>query len=198
MTKFPNESYSTFAFRLTLPFNSWVNGEEAFENVESVRKLVKLEQFVDCMPTKLHRWVTEKRPKIFVDAAKLADEYAILYKPFKFDEASENKTFPAKTDKYGGCENSQQHFKAKGVITKPVIQNWTAPDVLCIRCDQGGHTASVCRSKWSNTHKLLEPEPHTAGTTSKFEFRTGWSEGIYISSSNRFDIPRVMKQQLHK
>jgi len=113
-----------------------------------LRELVKLEQFVDCLPTKLHRWVVEKQPKLLVDAAKLANEYAILYEPFKFDQAnspkSENKTFAAKSDKCVGRGNSQQNLKAKGAITKPLVQNWTALDVLCIWCGRGGHTVSVC------------------------------------------------------
>src|SRR6218665_2075178 len=29
LNKFGNETYSTFAFRLALPFNSWMDGEEA-------------------------------------------------------------------------------------------------------------------------------------------------------------------------
>ena len=96
-----------------------------------------------------------------VDAARLADEYAVLYKPLKFEQAnspkSKHRAFAARSDKYVGRGNSQQNFKAKGTITKQLVQNWTAPDVFCIKCDQ----ASVCRSKWSSTHKLLEPEPPT-------------------------------------
>ena len=64
------------------------------------------------MPTELHtcRWVVEKRPKVLADAAKLTDEYDNLCKPFKFDQAksptSDNKTFPATTDKHIGRGNS--------------------------------------------------------------------------------------------
>jgi len=47
---------------------------------------VKLEQFTNCLPTEIHRWVVEKRPKLLVDAAKLADEFAVLYKPLKAEQ----------------------------------------------------------------------------------------------------------------
>ena len=51
LNKYQNESYSTFAFRITLPLNSWLQGEDAFADVESLRELVKLEQFVNCLQT---------------------------------------------------------------------------------------------------------------------------------------------------
>jgi len=71
------------------------------------------------LPTELYRWAVEKRPKPLGYAAKLADEYAVLYKPLKFDQAnspkSENETFMAKTHKHVGRGNSQENFKAKRV-----------------------------------------------------------------------------------
>ena len=45
-----------------------------------------MEKFTNCLPTEIHRWVVEKWPKLLVDAAKLADEYAVLYKPFKAEQ----------------------------------------------------------------------------------------------------------------
>src|SRR6218665_1975764 len=47
---------------------------------------MKLEQFTNCLPTEIHRWVVEKRPKLLVNAAKLSDEYAVLYKPFHTEQ----------------------------------------------------------------------------------------------------------------
>jgi len=91
LSKANGESYSNFAFRLALPFKAWMDGEEAYENVDRMREVVKLEQFVNCLPIELHRWVVEKHPKTVVDAARLADEYAVLYKPFKMEQASTQK-----------------------------------------------------------------------------------------------------------
>ena len=79
------ETYSNFAFRMSLPFNSWIEGEGATKEVDKLIEVVKLEQFVNCLPTELHRWVIEKKPESLSEAAKLADEFAILYKPFKVE-----------------------------------------------------------------------------------------------------------------
>ena len=121
LNKFGNETYSNFAFRLALLFNSWLDGEEASTSLDRLKKVVKLEQFMNCLLTDLHSWVVEKRPKLLVDAAKLADEYAVLYKPFKVEHdnysKSDNKNYVAKTDKpfdkNWSRGNSQQKFQAK-------------------------------------------------------------------------------------
>ena len=86
LSKANGESYSNFAFRLALPFKSWMDGEEAYDNVDRMREVVKLEQFVNCLPLELHRWVVERKPKTVADAARLADEYAALYKPLRWSK----------------------------------------------------------------------------------------------------------------
>jgi len=164
LKKFGNETYSNFAFRLAFPFNSRMDGEEASTDINRLKEVVKLEQFTNCLPTEIHRWVVEKRPKLLVNAAKLPDEYAILYKPFKAKQdnswKSVDQNYAAKTDKSfnknWGRGNSHQKFHKKGNSDQktavPVTKNW-APDVLCIRCGRGGHTASLCCSRWPNLHQ---------------------------------------------
>ena len=73
MNKGSLETYSNFAFRLSLPFNSWLDGEGAGKDVEKLKEVMKLEQFVNCLPTEIHRWVIEKKPETLAEAAKLAD-----------------------------------------------------------------------------------------------------------------------------
>src|SRR6218665_4226299 len=64
LNKFGNETYSNFAFRLALLFNSWLDGEEASTSLDRLKKVVKLEQFTNCLPTEIHRWVVENRLKL--------------------------------------------------------------------------------------------------------------------------------------
>ena len=68
LNKFGNETYSTFAFRLALLFNSWMDEKEASTDINRLKEMVKLEQFMNCLPTEIHRWVVEKRPKLLVEA----------------------------------------------------------------------------------------------------------------------------------
>jgi len=78
--------------------------------------VAKLEQITNCLPTEIHRWVVEKRPKLLVDAAKLAYEFAVLYKLFNAEQdnswKSDDKNHADKTEKTfhknWGRGNSQQ------------------------------------------------------------------------------------------
>src|SRR6218665_1966105 len=72
------ESYSNFAFRLALLFKYWMDGDVAFDDVERMREVVKLEQLLNCLPVAIHGWVVGKHLKLVVDAARLGDEYAVL------------------------------------------------------------------------------------------------------------------------
>src|SRR6218665_3050945 len=68
-----------------------------------LKEVMKLEQFTNCLPTEIRRWVVEKRPKLLVDAAKLADEYAVLYKPFHAEQdnswKSDDRNYSDKPEK---------------------------------------------------------------------------------------------------
>ena len=96
-----------------------------------------------------------------VDAAKLADEYAVLYKPFHAEQdnswKSDDRNFADKTDKTfhknggRGTFHQKYHHKGNHKTAVPVTKNW-AQEVLCIRCGRGGHTASVCYAKKPFVH----------------------------------------------
>src|SRR6218665_3214595 len=143
LSKANGESYSNFAFRLALPFKARMDGEGAYEDVDRMREVVKLEQFVNCLPLELHRWVVEKHPETVVDAARLADEYAVLYKPFKMEQASNQKLEHASvplTERGHSFPNS----RARGKINQRAHIRGFSHNVRCARCSRHGHLASNC------------------------------------------------------
>jgi len=75
------ETFSNYAFHLGTCFKAWLDGEQAQEDMEHLKQVLLIEQFVECLPMELHRWIVEKSPKTLFGAAKFADEFAILYKP---------------------------------------------------------------------------------------------------------------------
>jgi len=98
--------------------------------------------------------------------------------PFKAEQdnswKTDNKNYEAKTDKTfhknWGCGNSHQKYHNKGntevKTAVPVTRNW-APEVLCIRCGRGGHTASLCRSRWPNLHQNTQVQNTAPDTEPK-------------------------------
>ena len=133
--------------------DGWMDGEEASTDINRLKEVVKLEQFTNCLSTEIHRWVVEKRPKLLVDAARLADEYAVLYKPFHVEQdnswKSDNKNYADNTEKTfhknwsRGKSHQKYHHKGNNnqKTAVPLTKNW-APEIYCIRCGRGGHTAS--------------------------------------------------------
>jgi len=77
------ERYSNFVFHLNASMKAWLDGDQAQKDIEHLKPVLLIEQFTQCLPVELHRWVIERSPKTVSDAARFADEFAILYKPLK-------------------------------------------------------------------------------------------------------------------
>ena len=122
-----------------------MDGEEAYDNVDRMREVVKLEQFVNCLPLELHRWVVERKPKTVADAARLADEYAVLYKPFKMEQAS-NQKLEHVSIPLNDRGQSSHNFRARGRFAQRAHLRGFSQNVRCARCSRHGHLASNCQS----------------------------------------------------
>src|SRR6218665_106397 len=102
------ETFSNFAFRLQLPFQSWIDGANVANDADKLKELFKLEQFVNCFPKDIHKSVLERHPTSLMEAAKLADEYEVLTRPFKMD-APELSNWHNKFKGNGEWRKSQQN-----------------------------------------------------------------------------------------
>ena len=65
---------------LNIHFKRWMEGEEAYANLERIREVVKLEQFMNSLHHGLHSWLIDRAPKTLTEAAKMADEYTAVRK----------------------------------------------------------------------------------------------------------------------
>src|SRR6218665_147307 len=102
------ETFSNFAFRLQLPFQSWIDGANVANDADKLKELFKLEQFVNCLPKDIHKCVLERHPTSLMEAAKFADEYEVLTRPFKMD-APELSNWHNKFKGNGEWRKSQQN-----------------------------------------------------------------------------------------
>lgn len=84
---------------------------EAFDDVAKMREAVNWSTFAAPLPTGLHRWVNYHKPANLTDASRIADEYAILSKPFKTETAhnSAGSSFRSDTNVVKG--NSSRNWK---------------------------------------------------------------------------------------
>ena len=77
--KKPTETYSDFAFVLSIHCKRWLEAEQAYDDFER-SEIIKLEQFYERIHPDLHSWLLDKNPKTLTEAAKLADEYNAVRK----------------------------------------------------------------------------------------------------------------------
>jgi len=61
--KQPTETYSDFAFVLGIHCKCWLEAEQAYDNFERMREVIKLEQFYERIHPDLHSWLFDKNPK---------------------------------------------------------------------------------------------------------------------------------------
>src|SRR5688572_240815 len=197
------ETYSNFAFRMSLPFNSWIEGEGATKEVDKLIEVVKLEQFVNCLPTELHRWVIEKKPESLREAAKLADEFAILYKPFKVETFGGFRG-ETKVDSYMEKGNWGHSSNSPKFERKHWNSGWQSPKLgdkmafnksfgsqgSCAYCHRKGHVSSNCwqlrDSQEDNGRRNFETAPKSVQLVGNESCYTENSQGsMHVHDSCR-------------
>ena len=65
---------------MSIHFKRWLEAEQAYDDFERMREIIKLEQFYERIHRDLHSWLLDKNPKTLTEAAKLADEYNAVRK----------------------------------------------------------------------------------------------------------------------
>jgi len=138
LTKGSAESYSNFTFLVAIPFKNWLVGVEAFDDVMKMREAVKLEQFTQALPSVVHRWVIDHKPIDLTAAARIADEYAVLSKPFQ----AQTSNYSANSDNNAGKGKSSRHFN-RGTGKKSSLNRYS-PEINCLNCRKSGHSMQSC------------------------------------------------------
>ena len=74
------DSYEDFANYLKTTLNIWLHSVEPNMSVESLKQVILLEQFYDCVPEEMKVYLKDKKCTVLSDAAQNTDEYVILHK----------------------------------------------------------------------------------------------------------------------
>ena len=124
-------------------------------------EIIKFEQFVNCMPTEIHRWVIEKKPRTLAEAAKLADEFAILYRPFKLDSNTAGAKFETTEHVSGGMASSGYPKGFKKVEHNVKVHKHFEEAPFCGYCRLRGHVVKDCRSLKRKQNRMFEHKPNS-------------------------------------
>jgi len=188
-----SETFSEFAFRLSVQFRRWLESEGAYNDLEHLRELIQLEQFNTSLDTDLRSWLLDQKPKNLTEAAQLADQHVAVHSagrpgqtlrdwkrqphhggsPRKF--SSQPSKPPASTSSSTG---SQPQAKPPSSDNRPKFSQASAsgrPKVVCFYCKAPGHVISNCRKRLDRMSgtpsqeapvQLLSTVPRTPDVTS--------------------------------
>jgi hypothetical protein len=143
LTKFPNETFSNFAFRLNIPFMRWIESADAMD-VARLKELMQLEQFCTILSKDLKSWLIDKKPITLMEAAKLADEYTITHiHSESAKHLPESHVLATSAPKSGPLGKPNDGFKARS-FNKPTTEGFSTHKMICTYCKGVNHTISNC------------------------------------------------------
>jgi len=150
------EIYSDFAFVLGIHCKRRLEAEQAYDNFERMREVIKLKQFYERIHPDLHSWLLDKNPKTLTDAAKLADKYNAVRKTHmktqkehfqshtpKTRQINVNAPVSAAVNKtYGSNTTDQPQTNTHETSTATSRNNDKYSRMICHYCQKKGHIRS--------------------------------------------------------
>jgi len=79
LTRHNSQTFSEYAFRLSVQLRRWLESEEANDNLDRLRDHLQLEQFQTCLDVNLRSWLLDQQPKNLCEAARLADQHVAVH-----------------------------------------------------------------------------------------------------------------------
>jgi hypothetical protein len=80
VSKTSNDTYADLAFKLSNTFKRWLQSVKAYDNVELLRELIIMEQFLNTLPNDLKLWLVDQKCKTVDEMARAADQYTAVRK----------------------------------------------------------------------------------------------------------------------
>lgn len=162
LKKSPSETHTYFVQRLDESFRHWTHSTE-INSFEGLYDLMVLEQFYSQLPTNLVSWLSDRKPKTFSEAAKLADEYCACrqsHTPEIFTQSPTKSKYPSFKKSSTSFVNSSTVKRSEPSNHKPELKSdpGTTRTVLsCTYCGKTRHTRNTCYKRISDEAKSSGP-----------------------------------------
>jgi len=82
-----SETFSEFAFHLSVQLHRWLESEEAYDNVDHLHELIQPEQFNTSLDPELCSWLLDQKPKNMSEAVR-QDQHVAIHTAGRFNESS--------------------------------------------------------------------------------------------------------------
>lgn len=182
VSKNSNDTYADLAFKINITYKRWLQSVKAYDNVELLRQVMMMEQFVNTLPNDLKLWIVDQKCKTIEEMARAADQYTALRKAVNYGEEAHlvssqpsqnesavslvrfNNTKPYKFNKETSYQNDKKiktDNRKEEVATKynksysgaSKAINKLKPPFKCFYCDKPNHVSAECRKRIADEEK---------------------------------------------
>lgn len=189
-----NDSYTDFAFKLTVQFKRWLQGLGAYDKLEELRQVFLMEQFMETLPTDTKLWLLDRKPKTLNEMAREADAYVAVRKSVG-QSTEQNATEPTTvmfTSRQDRPSRSPPRFP-KGFWKQDkqmsTGENRLKQPIKCYYCGKPNHVASECRKRQKD-EKDGKPKTFVRTATAKTASTTeNTKHNLLIASQNVSPLP---------
>jgi len=146
MTKSSNETYCDFAFRLATQCKRWLEGMEAYTDINVLREVIKIEQFQESFDNELRFWMLDQKPKSLDEAARLADQYIAVRRGIS---TTSSKVVIPESANGVNTKTENNTLVVTNSAMAPKANAFPKPykNVQCHYCKKFGHLMSQCYRK---------------------------------------------------
>jgi len=182
LTKQTSDTYADFTFKLNNEFKRWLQGLNAYDNIEALRQVFLIEQFMENLPTDMKLWLVDQNKTNVADLAKDADKFVALRKSVgQIAEPAEaaNVMFAGKAPPSPKrlWRNGKQTSSAERKLNNPMV---------CHYCKKPNHMYRDCRNRIQDEKdgKLKEGWSNPKRPFGKTQNHSETKHSCLISSQN--------------
>ena len=181
-TKPTSDTYTDFAFKLYNNFKRWLEGAEAYDNLEALRQVFMMEQFMDTVPADLKLWLLDQKPTTLIEMARAADKFVAVRKSVNGAQSGEQTVTDTPvlyTGKAPRSPSSPKRFWKRDKAATNSGDTRLKPPIRCYYCNKQNHVQSECRIRMKDEKEgKLKPSGKSTST------KTGETKPTFLISSN--------------
>ena len=144
MSKRHDQSFADFAYMQERCFNQWIYSLGVGTDFTKLREAILLEQFKDNLSTEIRIYIDERNAQSVSEAAKLADQFALIHKSATKGSGRSFKSRPT----YSSSHNDEHKKFSENKVDKEVKDDnaieQSKSDSFCKYCKKHNHTIDNC------------------------------------------------------